>query len=152
MTRQIAASEGDRTIRVLIAEDDREVRELLRSALERDGHAVDCVRDGIELIERLSVPVILDDGFVPPDLVITDHRMPHLSGLEALSIMRRGQWTIPVIVITAFGDQRTHDDARRLGAVAVLDKPFDLADLRDTIRALFAAPSTTEEAHVDRPS
>lgn len=137
-------------MRVLIAEDDREVRDLLATALEKDGHQVHSVRNGAELIERLSVPLILHTAFAPPDLLITDHRMPLLSGLDALSIMRRGQWTIPVIFITAFGDKRIHDDARRLGAVAVLDKPFDLAELRAAVSRVASAPPAARKRHDDR--
>jgi DNA-binding response OmpR family regulator len=92
-------------------------------------------RDGQELllaIERLKA------GSVRPAMVVSDVRMPGYSGLDLLAILRCASWTLPVVLITAFGDEDTHAEARELGAIAVLDKPFDLDDLRAVVRA--AAP------------
>lgn len=129
--------------RIVLAEDDAEVRRLLASALEKDGHEIVLLRDGAALVAALSVPQILEPGFRTPDLVITDHRMPLLTGLDALSMLRRGGWTIPVLLITAFGDPLTHQDARRLGAAAVLDKPFDLLEFRVVVATLLSMSRTT---------
>ena len=68
------------------------------------------------------------------DLVITDVRMPGPSGVEMLEWLRGVVWSIPVIVITAFGDPVLHAEARRLGALAVLDKPFDVNELLALVR------------------
>lgn len=116
---------------------------MLTTALEKDGYRVEAVGDGAALIEYLSVPLILRPEFRPPDLVITDHRMPVLTGIDALSILRRGGWTFPTILITAFGDRRTHEDAKRLGASCVLDKPFELTELRKLVAQLLEPAATT---------
>lgn len=60
--------------------------------------------------------------------------MPWASGLTVLAALRRYDWATPAILITAFGDDETHSEARRLGAAAVFDKPFDMRDLRRAAR------------------
>jgi DNA-binding response OmpR family regulator len=71
------------------------------------------------------------------DLVISDIRMPVCSGLEILEGLRQAHRKIPVILMTAFGDDETRATANRLGAV-LLDKPFALEDLREAVRALLS--------------
>ncbi len=120
---------------ILLAEDDSEMRALIAAMLAGDGYLVIEARDGQELllaIERLKA------GSVRPAMVVSDVRMPGYSGLDLLAILRCASWTLPVVLITAFGDEDTHTEARELGAIAVLDKPFDLDDLRAVVRA--AAP------------
>ncbi|HEV8325337.1 MAG TPA: response regulator [Myxococcota bacterium] len=107
--------------RVLVAEDDHEMRSLLVATLRRDGCVVEEAVDGADLLARLSA------GF---DLVISDVRMPGLTGLEVLARLRRAGGSTPFILITAFGDADLHAEARRVGTATVFDKPFDLDDLR----------------------
>ncbi|MDP1826450.1 MAG: response regulator [Archangium sp.] len=128
-----------RRARVLIAEDDSELLRLLAATLASDGYEVEEVTNGYDLLGRVS-------RISPPgqmlDLVISDIRMPYMTGLEVLSMLRRlgGQgWRTPVILITAFGDPETHAEAQRLGA-EIFDKPFDLDLLR--ARALELASPT----------
>jgi DNA-binding NtrC family response regulator len=59
--------------------------------------------------------------------------MPAFSGLEVLADLRSKNTTLPVILITAFGDRQTHAEALALGAYAVFDKPFDVDDLRTAL-------------------
>ncbi len=59
--------------------------------------------------------------------------MPGWNGLAVLQHLRREDWAMPFIVITAFGDEDTHQEASRLGAAAVFDKPFDVDDLRTAV-------------------
>jgi DNA-binding response OmpR family regulator len=63
-------------------------------------------------------------------LIITDVRMPGRDGLAILRGLRHYPWCPPFMLVTAFGDPETHAEARRLGATAVFDKPFDLDSLR----------------------
>lgn len=119
--------------RVLVAEDDPEMRDLIASALTDEGFDVLQARDGRELVEILGAMLPPTARLQPPDVIITDIRMPGPSGLEGLAILRQSSWAVPVIVITAFGDLATHAEARRLGAAVVLDKPFDLDVLRTAV-------------------
>lgn len=110
------------------------MRGLLANALSRDGHIVVEAADGAELLQLLADT--MDDGNPQSmyDLIVTDVRMPGWSGLDILVGVRHFPVPPPVIIITAFGDERIHADAHRLGAVATLDKPFDVDDLRTVVR------------------
>jgi CheY-like chemotaxis protein len=104
----------------LIAEDDGELRYLLGAALEDSGFNVHHARNGLELLASAALPETL------PDLIITDIDMPRCNGLSALGAIHRFAPQIPCIVITSFADPTTREEARRLGADVVLDKPFDI--------------------------
>lgn len=115
---------------VVLAEDDVRMRQLLASLLRRAGFDVTEARDGAELLDWLGELHMRPIDGRPVDLVITDINMPTLSGLDVLTELRWDDWAIPVIIITAFGDERTHAECMRLGAAGVFNKPFDLDDLR----------------------
>lgn len=116
----------DLTPRVLIAEDDKELRELLALVLENEGYQVCQCSDGEQLLARLTE----QQNF---NLVISDVRMPGLSGLEVLARRRGKMQQIPFICMTAFGDTQTHHRARHLGAAATIDKPFDLDEMMELV-------------------
>lgn len=107
---------------VIVAEDDDELRQLLCHKLRRHGCRVMAARTGLELAQLLVEP-----GHEPAavELVITDIRMPGLTGLEIVALLRQVDWALPVIVITGFGDLEAHAEAARLGAM-LFDKPVDL--------------------------
>ena len=115
--------------RLLLAEDDFELRELLACVLRADGHEVVEARDGNELWQLLSS----GSEAGPFSLVVSDVRMPGLTAFDVLTGLQRMLSETPVILITAFGDQTTHLRALRLGARRVFDKPFDCDELRDAV-------------------
>ena len=117
--------------RLLLAEDDFELRELLACVLRADGHEVVEARDGNELWQLLSDQS--SDVAGPFALVVSDVRMPGLTAFDVLSRLQRAVAETPVILITAFGDQTTHLRALRLGASRVFDKPFDCDELREAV-------------------
>lgn len=121
--------------RLLLAEDDFELRELLACVLRADGHDVVEARDGNELWSLLSGENEASTGAAQPPfaLVVSDVRMPGLTAFDVLSKLQRSLTDTPVILITAFGDQTTHMRALRLGASRVFDKPFDCDDLRAAV-------------------
>jgi len=121
---------------VVVAEDQPEMRELIAELFRQEGYAVTEAPDGAALLE------LLEDPLHPqiPALIVTDLWMPGCSGLEVLARLRRFDWSTRVIVITAFADETAHLEARRLGAALVLDKPFDLATLREAARNLAPLP------------
>jgi DNA-binding response OmpR family regulator len=114
--------------RVLLAEDDDEMRDILAEALRARGYHVIEASNGPELRDWLR-RAQAEQGFEPPpDLIISDVRMPGISGLEVLSWLRQRDWSTPVILITAFGDLDAHQEAERLGAT-MFDKPLAVDSL-----------------------
>jgi DNA-binding response OmpR family regulator len=125
--------------RVLLGEDDREMRGLLTWALMEEGYDVVEATDGLALMNFLE-PRFLDarmhGRLVDIDLVVSDLRMPGASGMDVLSRLRQHDRETPFILITAFGDQLTHAQARDLGASLVVDKPFDVDEVIAVIRRI----------------
>ncbi|HKI51825.1 MAG TPA: response regulator [Geothermobacteraceae bacterium] len=109
---------------VLLAEDNDELRELLAFCFYQAGYNVTSCNNGISLLERLQAGIEGDS--TPIELVVTDIRMPGLTGLEVLESYFDQPELPPIICITAFGDRQTHEQALRLRAKAVFDKPFDI--------------------------
>lgn len=130
--------------RVLLAEDDLEMRRLLAAALRREGYDVLEARDGDHVLE-----VLADDELrgrrSPPDLIVSDIRMPRRSGLEVLAGIRREGWRTPVLLISAFADGEALNSAYRLGADVVLEKPFDIDDFLLVARSLLSAAAPPDE-------
>ena len=120
----------DRPTRVLVAEDDSDFRRLVACVLERDGHEVTAVADGRSLRQEIDV-----DGHCPRDAVVTDVCMPGATGLDVLWSLRDEDKAPPIILMSAFADDSVHLQARRWGAFAVFEKPFDIDDLRTAVLA-----------------
>jgi two-component system, response regulator, stage 0 sporulation protein F len=126
---------GGRRARIVLAEDDLEMRTLLVDSLAREGYEVRPAQNGLQLIKEIRLLLLRGDP-IPVDLIISDEKMPGMSGLEFLSVLREARMPIPFILITGFGDERTHERALRLGASAVFDKPFDIDDLKRAVLAV----------------
>lgn len=111
--------------RILIADDEDEIRYVITKTLE--GHfACETVSDGQAAIEMIEAN--------PPDAVITDLKMPQVSGIDVLAAARIKDPLIPVIVITGYGTLDTAIEALRLGAYDYIQKPFeDLRIIRNTL-------------------
>ncbi len=122
------ASRTDGRPRVLIAEDDNEMRRLLLKVLRADGYAAVECRDGIELFGHLEA-FVGRQADLDFDAIISDILMPGPTGLEILEALHDRTGFPPVILITAFGDKATHARAEKAGAAAVLDKPFGIDEL-----------------------
>ncbi|HJX65287.1 MAG TPA: response regulator [Polyangia bacterium] len=124
-----ASETAQRRPRVLVAEDDWALRDMLLLAFENDGWAVVAVGDGAALLDVFSASLLPKSSIKPFDLVVSDIRMPGWGGIAAVEHLSRNPQAPPVVLITAFGSEEIHKEARRAGAVVVLDKPFDMADL-----------------------
>ena len=124
-----------KTPRVLLAEDNDEMRRLLAHALSEDGYKVIQCRDGGEFLIRLQ-PFIIDKRSVDFDVIISDIRMPGLTGLEILEDLHECKGFPPMILITAFGDEETHAQAEKFGAAAMFDKPFEIDALLSKVHEL----------------
>jgi len=121
--------------RVLVAEDDLEMRRLVVEALRKDGHEVHEAADGGRLLVYLAEAFERDSMLGDIDVVVCDVRMPVCSGLDLLEKLVEARWRVPFILMTAFGDDDTRRHAESLGAV-YFDKPLALADLRAAVTRL----------------
>ncbi|MFQ5902241.1 MAG: response regulator [Candidatus Binatia bacterium] len=123
--------------RVLLAEDDDELRKLLAWSLRREGYHITECADGMCLLNYLD-SFLLQTESRDYDLIISDIRMPGISGLEILKGLHACEGFPPMIMITAFGDEETHAQAHRLGAAAIFDKPFDIENLLAKVREILS--------------
>ncbi len=119
--------------RVLVAEDDTDMRRLVVESLEKDGCVVEAFPDGGRLLVTLSRQAPCD--FAEIDLIVSDIRMPVASGLQIVEALRAAHCHTPVILMTAFGDDQTRAHATTIGAI-LFDKPFDVDDLRTAVMNL----------------
>ena len=129
--------------RVLLAEDDQDLRSLLAEQFRLAGFEVVEAADGTAVVECLAESILRADPRASFDLIVSDIRLPGLSALDVLRGARSALATTPVILITAFGDRRTHDRALLLGASAVFDKPLDIDDLIAAARRLLSGAELT---------
>jgi DNA-binding response OmpR family regulator len=130
-----ASGQDGAGITILLAEDDPDLRAMLCAVLRRDGHHVVELSDGADLFDSLQA--LLDQGPQKrrAQLVVADLRMPVMDGLAVLRAFRARGLRQPFILMTGFGDPRTHASAWELGALAVFDKPFDFGELRRAVGA-----------------
>jgi CheY-like chemotaxis protein len=122
--------------RILLAEDDRELRTLVALALRDAGFEVVEAQDGNTLLEYLAREVRPDGKIERFDLILSDIRMPNFTAIDVMVGARGFIGQTPFVLITAFGDPTTHEQALRLGATAVLDKPIRLDKLCATVSAI----------------
>ena len=121
-----AAATDRRPARILVVDDERSMRELLAIVLRREGYEVLLAENGraaIDLLER-----------EPVDILISDIKMPDLSGVDVLRAAKKIDPDILGIMITAFASTETAVEAMRLGACDYLSKPFDIDLLKMKVR------------------
>jgi DNA-binding response OmpR family regulator len=126
--------------RALVVEDDPDIVELVTLYLVRDGWSVDSTGDGRVALQRLR-----GGGY---DLVVLDLQLPGLDGLSVCSEIRRDPATraLPVVVITARGDEADRIVGLELGADDYLVKPFSPRELVARVRALFRRMERRDES------
>ncbi len=111
--------------RILVADDEQNIRRVLSATLEKEGYQVIAARDGEEAIAQLSKSEI--------HVVVTDLRMPKADGMQILTYVQRNRPHIPVIVITAHGTVDNAVAALKAGAFDYITKPFEKSELIATI-------------------
>lgn len=119
------------TKRVFIAEDEPNILESLSFLLGREGWEVTSALDGNSALEQLN-------GGTLPDVVILDIMLPHRNGFDILRQLRASPRTrdLPVIVLTAKGQEKDRKTAEEIGASAFVTKPFSNKDVVDQVRRL----------------
>lgn len=116
---------------ILIIDDDAQLRHSFEKLLTQEGHTVQTAPTG-----EAGITIVKE---ALPDLVITDVRLPGLSGLETFRIIRDIDPQLPVIVMTAFGTTETAIEATKLGAFDYVLKPFEVPDILTLIEQALEA-------------
>lgn len=115
--------------RILLADDDAATRDLVRRALESDGHAVTVTEDGAEALERLQ------SGDVNYDLIVTDVEMPALDGIllaeEALKL-RPG---LRIVLMSGYAEALQRGSGFKASKLGTITKPFTLEQIRALVRS-----------------
>jgi two-component system, NtrC family, response regulator HydG len=109
--------------RILIADDQEMMRDSLATTLVREGHEVIAAGDGAMAIQRLNTPARFD-------LLLTDLKMPRVTGMELLQEARKLRPDMPVVLMTAFATVATAVEAMKQGAYDYIQKPFDGDELK----------------------
>jgi DNA-binding response OmpR family regulator len=131
------------TARILVADDDPDLRALLCGILIDEGHKVTAAPDG-----RRALEAILND---PPDLVMLDVMMPHMDGFAVLKGMAEaGVMNVKVLMVTARSAETDWAEGFRLGADYYVTKPFDPAELSDAVTTVLTSTKGELAAQRDR--
>src|SRR5690349_695268 len=124
-----------KTPRILIVDDDAGQRSLLHSFLKGQGFETLPVDSGARALEALRAQ--------PVSLMISDVRMPGMSGLETLRLARKEHPVLPVLLVTAYADVKEAVGAMRDGALNYLTKPIDLDELLATVQRVTGVSKET---------
>jgi CheY-like chemotaxis protein len=118
--------------RILIAEDEESVRNLVRRALETDGHAVTQAADGAEALD------ILNKTHGAFDLLLTDIKMPVMDGIALALAAARDHPSLTIMLMTGYADQRERASGLEGLVQGIIAKPFTVADIRFAVAAALA--------------
>lgn len=122
--------QGPKRLRILVVEDDAELREIIAGALEEAEYEVEQASSGAEALGLLETAYGPEPGAKKiVDLVLSDVRMAEMDGLRLTEKIREARWPIPVVLMSAFPSPDVRAEARRLRA-ALLPKPFRIESLR----------------------
>jgi len=127
--------------RILVVDDDVNIRAILRYRFEKEDFAVQLAANGIDALKEVGVQ--------RPDLIVLDLMMPEMDGIQFLTELRGNPQTkrIPVIILTALGPEPHGEQTQELGAEGLVTKPFSPRRLVEKVRkTLGATPSGTVTA------
>lgn len=130
-------------MRILIIEDENEIRQFLTKSLEAECYVVDTAEDG-----EKGLGLANNSKY---DLIILDNIMPKMSGLEVIKGVRRQSSNVPILMLSVRSETTTKVDVLNAGADDYLTKPFSLDELLARIKALLRRPNKieTEEYQID---
>ncbi len=123
--------------KILIADDDHIEKESLATILQREGYETITAGDGKEAWEKIQQS--------PPDLVLTDLKMPYLNGLELLSEIKAKYPEIEVVIITGYATVESAINAMKVGAIDYISKPFNVEEVKIIIKKTLEKKELQEE-------
>ena len=118
--------------RILVVDDELEVREVVKTALQRNGYQVMEAANGIEAYAAAADAAVAEK----PDLIVLDLMLPKLNGFEVLEKLKQNPQTsyIPVVILTARGQSQDETRALRSRATDYMTKPWSADELSDRVR------------------
>ena len=126
--RPAGVSRNNRTVKILVVDDDHAVRDALRRALQLADYEVQSAEDGMQALDAIAQGV--------PDAVVLDVGLPGIDGLEVCRRLRKLENRVPILMLTARDAVEDRIDGLDAGADDYMVKPFDLGELRARLRAL----------------
>lgn len=117
--------------KILVVDDQFGVRCLLAEVFQEDQHEVEMATNGSEALQLYNT--------FKPDLILLDMKMPGMNGIETLEKIRALDPQVGVIMMTAYGDNQYIEQAKELGILHFMSKPFDLFELRERVQKIFTA-------------
>lgn len=115
---------------ILVVDDQLGVRRLLYEAFNEQGFRVEMAANGPEALEMI--------GRERPDVILMDMKMPGMSGLEVLRVLKDQDWEPKVILMTAYGELEIVSEAMALGVTEYVTKPFDINEVRNMVRKILS--------------
>jgi CheY-like chemotaxis protein/predicted regulator of Ras-like GTPase activity (Roadblock/LC7/MglB family) len=131
----MTSATGQRVWRVLVVDDEENLNWSLVTSLRKDQYAADGALTGEHALRLMASQ--------PYDIVVSDVKMPGMDGFELLHWLHQNRPQIRVVMMTAFGSPTDRADALHSGAIAYLEKPFDLHALKEELRRLTSATPST---------
>ena len=127
-------------IRILIVDDEANMRKILSLALKKHGYEVQTAESGSRALEQMK-------GFVP-QMIISDIKMDNMTGIEFIRKLRTNFSSVPVCFMTAYGSISNAVEAMKLGAVDYIGKPFEIATLVEIIEASIEPVATDDNKKI----
>ena len=128
--------------RVLVIDDEAEVRKIVRLALEKNGYDVVEAEDGEKAIEAIRS----GDNPLLTDVIISDVRMPKINGVEAVAFFREQFPSVPIIVLTGYPDMQLATSFIKQGVMEYLVKPVEKEKLVETVEKAIASRGSTGDS------
>jgi DNA-binding response OmpR family regulator len=113
-------------MKILLAEDEKNLGTILKQSLQDDGYIVDLVTDGVE-----AVSSFMDNTY---DFVLLDIKMPRLDGNSALRLIKKINPNVPALTFSGNAGSKEMLDSIKAGAHTVLPKPFEISQLKEEIK------------------
>lgn len=121
-------------LHILVVDDEPNIREVVELYLRREGYAVEVVGDGSAALRAIEQKL--------PDLIVLDLMLPLLTGTQLTRTLREGHYDIPIIMLTAKGDESDRVAGLELGADDYVTKPFSPKELVARVKAVLRRAST----------
>ena len=119
---------------ILVAEDEQHMRHILSLILKKAGYSVSKAGDGYEALKMI---VDSRNGTRPVDLLLTDIQMPGITGIELIAQLDQLNISLPIFVITGYGDKETVIELKHVGIAEYIEKPFMAETLLESVSKIF---------------